>query len=124
MADLNKGSIVCLDFDGVCHSYPDEWTGIASITGVPTKGLTEWLREAKPHARIALFSSRFNEPQGREAVMAWWEKWQLPKVEYWTRKPPALVTIDDRALTFMGRWDDFPIGQLLKFRPWNRAVPR
>lgn len=123
MANLSQ-PIIALDFDGVCHKYSDEWTGIANITDVPTEGLAEWLRKAQPRARIALFSSRFAEPQGRQAVMAWWEKWRLPPVEYWTRKPPAIVAIDDRALTFTGNWDDFPIDELLRFRPWNRAAPR
>ena len=33
-------------------------------------------------------------------------------------KPPATVTLDDRALTFTGTWPS--IDALLAFRPWNK----
>jgi hypothetical protein len=33
-------------------------------------------------------------------------------------KPSAMVTIDDRALTFDGRWP--AVQSLLAFRPWNK----
>lgn len=34
-------------------------------------------------------------------------------------KPPALITIDDRALMFTGNWADFTPEKLAKFQPWN-----
>lgn len=36
-------------------------------------------------------------------------------------KPPAHVTLDDRALTFTGTWPD--LGELLEFIPWNKRPP-
>jgi len=33
-------------------------------------------------------------------------------------KPPALVSLDDRAITFMGEWPDIEV--LKKFKPWNK----
>ncbi len=45
-----------------------------------------------------------------------------PAIDYPTAKPPALVTIDDRALTFDGTWPD--MSTLQNFKPWNkRSVP-
>lgn len=41
-------------------------------------------------------------------------------------KPPALITIDDRALTFNGDWSspDYHPDNILAFRPWNKRRPR
>ena len=35
-----------------------------------------------------------------------------------TEKPPAFLTLDDRALTFDGTWPD--ITTLQEFKPWNK----
>ena len=46
---------------------------------------------------------------------------QIGKAIMWPWfKPPALMTIDDRALTFTGKWADFAPDSLLRFRPWNK----
>lgn len=119
MAPVSR-SIICLDFDGVCNKYADGWLGITEIHDGPTDGLREWLQEARDRFRIAIFSSRFHRPQGFNAVSTWWLEHELPSVEFWNQKPPALVHIDDRALTFTGDWNDFPPERLLGFRPWNR----
>ena len=43
----------------------------------------------------------------------------VEKLVSWPRhKPPALVGLDDRVLTFEGDWPD--ISELRAFRPWNR----
>lgn len=41
-------------------------------------------------------------------------------------KPPAVVTIDDRALTFNGDWDDpaYSPDRLYAFQPWNKKPRR
>jgi hypothetical protein len=40
------------------------------------------------------------------------------ELEWPTEKPPALVTIDDRAITFTGEWP--AMAELLAFKPWNK----
>lgn len=42
---------------------------------------------------------------------------EYPEVTFPEHKPPALITIDDRALRFDGEWPD--IINLRKFKPWN-----
>lgn len=39
-------------------------------------------------------------------------------IEFPLFKPPAMVSLDDRALTFTGEWPN--VQQLTKFRPWNK----
>jgi hypothetical protein len=112
--------IVVLDFDGVLHSYSSGWKGIAEIADGPTEGLANWLQEASKHFRLVVYSSRSGQEPGLDAMKVWWVKWGLPAcVEFWKEKPPAFVTIDDRALTFTGKWSDFPPERLLSFKPWN-----
>ena len=33
-------------------------------------------------------------------------------------KPPAMVTLDDRAMTFSGQWPT--LTELMRFKPWNK----
>lgn len=40
------------------------------------------------------------------------------EISFPKNKPPALVTLDDRAITFEGEWPS--IDDLREFRPWNR----
>lgn len=44
------------------------------------------------------------------------------KIEWPWFKPPALMTIDDRALTFNGNWSDpaYSPQAIKRFRPWNK----
>lgn len=118
---MSHKPILCLDFDGVLHSYSSRWLGVAEIPDPPTEGLAEWLLLTEPHFRLVVFSSRSHQAGGTDAMKAWWTQHELPDVvEFWHEKPPALVSIDDRALTFTGNWDDFPPEKLLAFKPWNK----
>ena len=122
--------ILCLDFDGVIHSYTSGWKGADVIPDPPVEGAAEFIREAVKHFRVAIFSSRSNQPGGMKAMIEWCEK-HLPGVgenakhpgflaelEWPLEKPPALVTIDDRAITFTGEWPS--IDTLKNFKPWNK----
>jgi len=128
--------ILCLDFDGVIHSYTSGWQGADVIPDDVTPGFFEWMDEAAQHFDIQIFSSRSNQSGGIEAMQAWLveqrRKWRTAggtspieggtkaTVTFPTEKPPALITIDDRALTFTGDWADFSIERLKKFKPWNK----
>lgn len=121
--------IVCLDFDGVVHSYTSGWQGATRIPDPPTDGFFEWLEAAVERFTVVIFSARSHMPGGRHAMQAWLhDQWRavrgdapLPLVGFPEHKPPAAVTIDDRALTFTGRWDDYPSATLATFKPWNRT---
>lgn len=120
---VNPGlPILCLDFDGVIHDYRRGWQG-GEIYGDVTPGFWEWLDKAHRYFRIVVYSSRSKDAVNAEAM----EKWlagRTPKgfryipVEFAHEKPPAFLTIDDRALTFEGSWDRFDPVKLREFKPW------
>lgn len=128
--------ILCLDFDGVMHSYTSGWQGADVIPDPPVPGLVEFLDRAVEKFTVAVYSSRSGHPNGIFAMQFWlhtvllralndddpvrmaeiWDAIQWPK-----EKPPAMVTIDDRAVTFTGEWPS--IDALMAFQPWNKKPP-
>lgn len=126
--------ILCVDFDGVIHSYTSKWVDATTIPDPPVEGAFAFLEEAVKHFDVHIFSSRSNHNGGIAAMLRWMYKWTDTIVppetihdfkETWindltwaTSKPPAFVTIDDRALTFTGNWPT--IDALKAFKPWNK----
>lgn len=124
----NGKPILCLDFDGVCHSYVSGWKGADVIPDPPVEGLFEFLEIASEEFIINIFSSRSHHEGGIEAMKAWFYEWfgrrygrtSIPPFElrFPKHKPPALITIDDRAILFMGTWPS--VEWLRNFKPWNK----
>lgn len=127
--------ILCLDFDGVLHSYTSGWQGADVILDRPVPGALEFLSEAIEHFDVQIYSSRSHQPGGIEAMQGWLAYWwqhhhEEPPVDFhslvkteigWpTEKPPAMVTLDDRAITFTGVFPE--PADLLEFRPWNKRT--
>lgn len=124
--------LLCLDFDGVLHSYASGWKGADTIPDSPVDGAMKFIWDATEHFRVAVFSSRSCQPGGLRAMQTWlmlhfksyWgthatqadDKWS--EIEWPTEKPAAMVTLDDRAVTFDGTWPD--VEELKKFQPWNK----
>lgn len=122
--------ILCLDFDGVVHSYASGWKGADVIPDPPVDGAIAFMLGALRHFDVAIYSSRSGEPKGIEAMRrwlrnhagaAWYESPDGPGIEdvrFPASKPAAFVSIDDRALTFNGTWPD--VHSLREFKPWNK----
>ena len=113
--------ILCLDFDGTCHSYTSGWKGATVIPDSPVPGLFEFLAEASKEFDIYIFSSRSATQSGRDAMGKWFSKYggdKLPSLCFATSKPPAFLTLDDRALTFNGEWPD--VESMLNFKSWQQ----
>lgn len=147
--------ILCLDFDGVLHSYTSGWKGAAVIPDLPVPGALEFLVGAMRCFDVHILSSRSNQWGGRGAMKRflilelkglaevpemtpkWWfskiaetafaDPWEhevdfaargvVKNIKFPRHKPPALVTIDDRAITFTGKWPSMET--LAAFKPWN-----
>ena len=125
--------ILCLDFDGVIHSYTSGWKGADVVSDPPVPGALQFIAEAMQHFTVAIFSSRSHQSGGRTAMVEWLGYWSVDPdygmpsdfdhaawsaIQWSVTKPPAFLTIDDRALTFTGCWPD--IATLKNFKPWNK----
>ena len=127
--------LLCVDWDGVIHSYSSGWQGADVVSDPPTPGALDWLREATDHFEVCIYSSRSSQPGGiaamKEALIGWideaaaFDSYSAPpawygKLQWPTSKPAAFLTIDDRALRFTGDWARFDPKTLLAFKPWNK----
>lgn len=129
--------ILCIDFDGVLHSYVSGWKGARNIPDPPVDGAIEWIRSMLGFPenegigpryldfRLAIYSSRSRYFGGRSAMKRWLiknglTKYEVELIDFPLMKPAAFLQIDDRAITFTGIFPDPK--ELLKFKPWNKEV--
>jgi hypothetical protein len=136
---MNK-PIICIDFDGVIHSYEHGWQN-GEIYGTATPGFFRWAIKAKDHFKLVIYSSRSKTPEGRQAMHEAVGKWSIDAIhngevaenfvwpelfdelEFADVKPPAFLTIDDRAICFQGSWTALDPVELLEFRTWTQTDP-
>lgn len=144
--------ILCIDFDGVVHSYASGWKGVDVILDPVVPGFFEWTRMASQFFELCIYSSRSKEPAGRKAMSRWlvdrfFEAYpggstkdssstpegtitfMFPDGEHSEltishSKPAAFLTIDDRAIRFEGNWAAAELSPeaLLLFQPWNKSA--
>jgi len=131
--------ILCLDFDGVLHSYTSGWKGARVIPDGPMPGAIDWLRSLLTDAEcvcamaprydrfdVQIYSSRSRYWGGRRAMRNWLA-YQFVQAGYYRQlvellkfpkaKPPAFLTIDDRAMCFTG---EFPtVDEMQAFKPFR-----
>ena len=139
---MMRKPILCLYFDGVLHSYSSGWKGADVIPDPPTDGMAKFLDKAVEVFDVQVFSSRTHHPGGVDAMKSViWDALAhhfdcafagdprgleralavRDAISYPAEKPPAMVSIDDRALCFTGNWSDFDPQRLLEFQPWNKS---
>jgi hypothetical protein len=106
---------LCLDFDGVLHSYRSGWCGADIIPDPPIHGTREAIARLRQQYRVVVHSTRCHSDEGRRAVNAWLERHQIVVDEVCEHKPPALAYIDDRAIRFRGNWDEM-LDEIRQFR--------
>lgn len=131
--------ILCIDFDGVIHSYEKGWQD-GEIYGTATPGFFAWALKAYHSFRLVIYSSRSSTEEGlramREAIGKWsveainsgeipgdtdWSAF-FPALEFASTKPPAFLTIDDRAVRFDGSWEHLSPASLLAFKSWTQKA--
>jgi hypothetical protein len=128
--------ILCVDFDGVIHSYISKWTNAETISDAPVPGALKWLWKATEWFNVVIYSSRSKSASGREAMLRWMIdnsivefgddhpmsafNFEIYPLDFASEKPAAFLTIDDRAVCFEGDWNDFEPADMLNFKPWNK----
>jgi len=123
---MNYKKVICIDFDGVLHSYISGWKGEDVIVDPPTIGAIHWLREllASDEFEPVIYSSRSKHPAGVAAMMKALKDWGLPpdelgELKFPTQKPAAWLTIDDRCIQFSGVFPSLDV--MSNYKPWNKG---
>lgn len=96
---------ICLDFDGVIHSYSSGWKGETVIPDPPIHRSREAIAKLRESFRIVVHSARCCSEEGCEAIRQWLHKHNIEVDEVCMFKPPATVYLDDRAVPFTGNWE-------------------
>lgn len=116
--------ILLVDFDGVIHSYKSVWKGPSTIPDRPVDGAFDFLRKAIELFDVQIYSARSSHPGGIAAMVEWFVRHGaadiVAEVSFPTQKPPAFLTIDDRAIQFNGNWSSYDINEFYNFKPWNK----
>jgi len=100
---MAEDKTIIFDFDGVIHSYESGWISATDIPDPPVKGIKEVIDELRAEGyRIVVVSTRCYEEGGIEAIRTWLEQHGIEVDDVTGRKPPAIVTVDDRAICFDG----------------------
>lgn len=115
---------VILDFDGVVHSYVSGWKGADVVPDPPVEGAFEAIESyLEAGLDVAIFSTRTGQPEGVKAMKVWFQEHGassriMAELRFPLHKPPAIVSIDDRAVLFQGT---FPTSEeVLSFKTWQR----
>jgi hypothetical protein len=124
---------ICVDFDGVLHSYIQPWIAPHVIPDPPVDGAVEWLFEIIQHFDVVIFSTRAKTWRGRRAIRRWiYKHWGVglyreslgnigvENVKITAKKEPGLIYIDDRAYRFDGK--NWPTKKdIYKAKPWIKT---
>lgn len=102
--------VIAIDFDAVIHDY----NGDPKKMGPPIPGALAGIKALIAHgAKLVIFSVR-----STDQIISWLKKYNFPKLEVTNKKPIAKVYLDDRGITFKGRWTNKLVNQLLSFSPY------
>lgn len=107
---------MAIDFDGTLNQY-DGWRGPTHASD-PMPGALEFVNRAVKHFNVVVVSSRCNTMEGIGFVLGWLNQHGFPSLEVTGSRPPAFVSIDDRAITFDGDWSKIDLDALRTFKPW------
>ena len=116
---------LCLDFDGVLHSYTSGYVQGREdeVLDPPVPGAIEALCEYVRRFEVYIFSTRCTRPAAIESMSQWFVYNGLPvevldQIIFTATKQPVWLTLDDRAVQFHGTFPS--VKEIEAFKPWNR----
>jgi hypothetical protein len=111
MIDYSK-PILCLDFDGVIHSYTSGWKGARNIPDMPVAGALEFLCKATDEFDVHIFSSRSRYFGGRRAMKRWLRD-RYTELAFGPTEIPAWLLSYIGRTAFADPWD-YEVGWAVK----------
>lgn len=126
---------VCLDFDGVIHSYTSGWQGVGVVDDPAVPGAIRFIEDLQNAGfEVSIYSSRSSSIRGRRAMKRWLEERIISHfgcdrvgaddcysaIRWPWFKPAAFVTLDDRAIQFTGTWPT--VHEIRNFRTWQSRL--
>ena len=116
-------SVICVDVDGVIHSYTSGWQGATVLADPPVPGAIEALHLYLDHFEVAIYSARSCQMGGIKAIREYIDfhdteyqkstfsvfsadKRLVDRLLFPASKPAASLYIDDRGFRFEGVFPD------------------
>ena len=116
---------ICLDFDGVIHSYISGWKGIDVILDPIVETAIESIYQyLAAGLSVAVHSTRSSEEIGRQAIKDYIRKHDpddclVDQLLFPIYKPAARIYIDDRGYRFTGTFPT-PDEIIANLTVWNK----
>lgn len=112
--------LIIMDFDGVIHLDQKEWVDVDIIQDEPIEGINETIQKLRADGYyIFVQSARCHYNNCMIAIQQFLDKHGIIVDGITSRKLPAKIYIDDRAITFNGNPNDL-YEAVCNFKPWNK----
>src|SRR5688572_3229856 len=81
MTKISYPKTICVDFDGVIHSYESGWIEADFIPDPPVEGALEFIVSVleDPDLFLQIYSSRSHQQGGIRAMQTWLKYWMIKK---------------------------------------------
>lgn len=107
---------LCIDFDGVLHSYTSGWKGARNIPDPPVPGAMEWLIEliVADDIEVCIYSSRSKQWGGRRAMKRWLR-------QHFTRQFEKAIHLVNAGAQISPTAAEWPFYHLMSMPEWHKT---